>query len=37
MVKLKISNQIVANQDTSVEEFDIIYNQMECLKYLKLL
>ncbi len=32
MVKLKISNQIVANQDTSVEEFDIIYNQMECLK-----
>ncbi|EQF23906.1 hlyD secretion family protein [Clostridioides difficile CD160] len=32
MLKLKISNQIVANQDTSVEEFDIIYNQMECLK-----
>ncbi|HBG5345248.1 TPA: hypothetical protein KQG29_004506 [Clostridioides difficile] len=32
MIKLKISNQIVANQDTSVEEFDIIYNQMECLK-----
>ncbi|MCC0783207.1 hypothetical protein IR152_08950 [Clostridioides sp. ES-S-0108-01] len=32
MVKLKISNQIVTNQDTSVEEFDIIYNQMECLK-----
>lgn len=32
MVKLKISNQIVVNQDTSVEEFDIIYNQMECLK-----
>ncbi|MCC0639322.1 MULTISPECIES: HlyD family efflux transporter periplasmic adaptor subunit [unclassified Clostridioides] len=32
MVKLKISNQIIGNQDTSVEEFDIIYNQMECLK-----
>lgn len=32
MLKLKISNQIIANQDTSVEEFDIIYNQMECLK-----
>ncbi|MDB3085317.1 hypothetical protein C4097_12330 [Clostridioides difficile] len=32
MLKLKISNQIVSNQDTSVEEFDIIYNQMECLK-----
>lgn len=32
MIKLKISDQIVANQDTSVEEFDIIYNQMECLK-----
>lgn len=32
MIKLKISDQIVANQDTSVKEFDIIYSQMECLK-----